>query len=149
DDEGEAYVAQLILDAFKGEAPDIIAFDPLANLFDGEDENDNAQMMRFLRERLEGVRRRLSEKTAIVLVHHSNKASREYIETDPFSAIRGAGALRGYYTSAIVIYQPERDAPERHVFFDFRSDAAPEPVTVRYHNGRTLSVLDPLAEFED
>ena len=35
---------------------DIIAIDPISNVYDGESENDNAQMMSFLQNRVESLR---------------------------------------------------------------------------------------------
>ena len=53
----EAQVIPAIAQAFGGEPPDIIAIDPIRNLFDGGPEgggeNDNTAMMFFLQDRVE------------------------------------------------------------------------------------------------
>lgn len=150
DADGVNYVADLILDAFDGQTPDILAFDPLANLFDGDSENDNAQMMRFLQGRMEQIRQKVNPKAGLILVHHTNKAGKdEAFEKDPFNGIRGAGALRGYYTSAVMIYRPDMAFKERKVFFDFRSGEPPEPMVVSYEDGRMMVVVDPIGDFGD
>lgn len=150
DADGVNYVADLILDAFGGDPPDILAFDPLANLFDGDSENDNAQMMRFLQGRMEQIRQKVNPKAGLILVHHTNKAGKdEAFEKDPFNGIRGAGALRGYYTSAVMIYRPDMAFKERKVFFDFRSGEPPEPMVVSYEDGRMVVAADPIGDFGD
>lgn len=149
DENGEREVAEAITDTFENSPPDIIAFDPLANMFDGDSENDNAEMMRFLRSRIEGVRRRVSNRSAIALVHHANKASRDLMEKDPFNCIRGAGALRGYYTSGMVIYKPDEDSETRRLFFEFRSSAPPDPMMVRYDSGRMIADVEATRSFVD
>jgi hypothetical protein len=127
--------------AFPDSPPDIIAVDPLANVFDQENENDNAQLMRFLTGRIEAVRQAVNPMASIIMVHHATKKSAEDMAKDPFVAIRGAGALRGYYDSAIVIYRAGEESKARKVHFELRSGESPEPMTVELVNGRfeTLS----------
>ena len=55
DDAGLAQVIPAIAKAFGGEPPDIIAIDPIRNVFDGGDaggENDNGAMLFFLSQRV-------------------------------------------------------------------------------------------------
>ncbi|MFG1334001.1 AAA family ATPase [Xanthobacter autotrophicus] len=132
--------------AFPDAPPDIIAVDPLANVFDQENENDNAQIMRFLTGRLEAVRQAVNPLAAIVLVHHSTKKSTEDLARDPFVAIRGGGALRGYYDSAIVIYRESEESKSRRVHFELRGGESPEPITVELVGGRfqATSVLSSI-----
>lgn len=119
-----------------GQMPDVIAIDPLANVFDGEDENQSAQLLRFLTTRLEKVRQDINPAAVIVLVHHSAKRSAEELARDPFSTIRGSGALRGYYDSCIVIFRPSEEAKTRKIHFELRGGEAPAPMTVVYSKGR-------------
>ncbi len=113
------------------DGPDIIAFDPLANLYDGESEDKAADIMRFLTQRIEAVRRKVNPRAGVVLVHHATKKNAEDMNRDPFVAIRGSGALRGYYETGVVIFRKADDAPERRVFFELRAGESPEPLTVR------------------
>lgn len=122
--------------AFPDAPPDIIAVDPLANVFDQENENDNAQIMRFLTGRLEAVRQAVNPLAALILVHHSTKKAVDELARDPFAAIRGAGALRGYYDSAIVIYRASEEGKARKIHFELRSGESPEPMTVELVGGR-------------
>jgi hypothetical protein len=122
--------------AFPDGPPDLIAVDPMANVFDQENENDNAQVMRFLTGRLEAVRQAINPLACLVLVHHSTKKSTEDLARDPFVAIRGGGALRGYYDSAIVIYRASEEGKARKVHFELRGGESPEPMTVELVGGR-------------
>jgi hypothetical protein len=122
--------------AFPLDPPDIIAVDPLANVFDQENENDNAQLMRFLTGRIEAVRQAINPSAAVVMVHHATKKSSEDMARDPFVAIRGASALRGYYDSAIVIFRAGEESKVRKVHFELRSGESPEPMTVELQGGR-------------
>lgn len=122
--------------AFPDSPPDIIAVDPLANVFDQENENDNTQLMRFLTARVEAVRQAINPMACIVMVHHATKRSAEDMSRDPFVAIRGASALRGYYDSAIVIFRASEESKARKVHFELRSGESPEPMLVELTGGR-------------
>lgn len=121
---------------FPTDPPDIIAVDPLANVYDQESENDSAQLMRFLTGRIEAVRQAINPNAVVVMVHHATKRSADDMARDPFIAIRGAGALRGYYDSAIVIYRQNEDGKARKVHFELRGGESPEPMTVELSGGR-------------
>ena len=135
--------------AFPDAPPDIIAVDPLANVFDQENENDNAQLMRFLTGRIEAVRQAVNPDAAIIMVHHATKKSADDMARDPFIAIRGAGSLRGYYDSAIVIFRAGEESKARKVFFELRSGESPEPMTVELVNGRFEPVSPTAAITKD
>jgi hypothetical protein len=146
-EDGVKRVVEIIRKDFPDQPPDIIGFDPLANLFDGDNENDNSQLLRFLMVRLEAIRQAINSAAIIVLVHHSAKRSAEELARDPFAAIRGAGALRGYYDSAIVIFRPSEDSKARKVHFELRGGEAPEPMTVvfsagRFRNASEIATID-------
>jgi hypothetical protein len=131
-----------IKSAFPNDPPDIIAVDPLANVFDQENENDNAQLMRFLTGRIEAVRQQVNPSACVVMVHHATKKSSEEMAKDPFVAIRGAGALRGYYDSAIVIFRASEESKTRKLHFELRSGESPEPMILELEGGRFKSVTE-------
>lgn len=135
DESGVAAVVAEIKAVYGDTPPDIIAIDPFANVYDGESENDNAQIMRFLVTRVERVRQAVNPAAAIVMVHHATKAKAEDMARDPFVLIRGAGALRGYYDSAIVIFRKNEETKTRKVHFELRSGESPEPMEVELHEG--------------
>lgn len=112
--------------------PELIVIDPLIAVLDG-DENDNAEMRDLLYHRLEVLRTAINPDAALVLVHHARKAPSGGEQADPFSAIRGAGALRGWYDMGIIIdYQP--GDPVRALRFEGRS-GSPDPIPIAYHDG--------------
>lgn len=137
-EEGVKKVVEQIKEDFPDpdQKPEVLAFDPLANLFDGDDENSNSQLLKFLMTRLEAVRQQVNPDALIILTHHSKKVSREELGKDPFSAIRGAGALRGYYDSAIVIFRLSEESTTRQIHFEMRSGEAPSPLKACLTNGR-------------
>ena len=100
-DAGLAQIILAICQAFGDEAPDIIAIDPIRNVFDGGEggvgENDNAAMLFFLSQRVERLRDAVNPDAGIVLVHHTKKLGKRQFEEDPFQALSGASSLRGYY----------------------------------------------------
>jgi hypothetical protein len=136
DENGVKVAVETIQSVFPDAPPDIIAVDPLANLFDGDNENDNSQLMRFLMQRVEKIRQKVNPLAAIVMVHHSRKASSEDMARDPFVSIRGAGALRGYYDSAIVVFRKSEEGKTRRMHFELRGGDSPEPLEATLTDGR-------------
>ncbi|MBL8641914.1 MAG: AAA family ATPase [Alphaproteobacteria bacterium] len=123
-DAGIALVCEAVKDRFKDMPPDIIAIDPLRNVFDGGSlggENDNDAMMFFLAQRLEELRRRINPDAGIILAHHTRKAFKKTAEEDPFQALSGAGALRSYYSSGIILHRVDEKRPERLLIFELRN----------------------------
>ncbi|MBL4766325.1 MAG: AAA family ATPase [Rhodobacteraceae bacterium] len=147
DHEGGPALVALAKEYFTHGPPDIIVLDPLANIFSGDDENNNVEMMKFLTGDLEALRELINPDAALVVVHHSAKSlSRDRAAgggADPFNAIRGAGALRGYYDTGIVI---ERVSPEdnlRRISFETRRSEAPPMQFMRFHDGAFTDVPAP------
>jgi putative DNA primase/helicase len=125
-DAGIALLCEAVKDRFKDTPPDIIAIDPLRNVFDGGGmggENDNDAMMFFLSQRLEELRRTLNPDAGIILAHHTRKAFKKTAEEDPFQSLSGAGALRSYYTSGLMLHRPDEKRPERLLIFELRNGA--------------------------
>ena len=122
----EEGVEQLITDIredFPQGGPDIIAIDPLRNVFDGGagGENDNAAMMSFLTQRVQKIAREVNPNAAIILVHHTRKLSKEQFEEDPFQALSGASAIRGFYSSGMLLFRPDETRSQRHLHFELRN----------------------------
>lgn len=127
DDAGLAQVIPAIKQAFGDELPDIIAIDPIRNVFDGGEsggENDNAAMLYFLSQRVERLRDAVNPDAGIVLAHHTKKLGKKQFEEDPFQALAGAGSLRGYYTTGMLLFRPDETRTTRQLFFELRNGAA-------------------------
>ncbi|ARJ70739.1 hypothetical protein B0A89_05430 [Paracoccus contaminans] len=133
DTEGSMRVARAIQAAFPDVSPDIICIDPIRNLFDGGPanshggsggENDNTAMMFFLKDRVEVLRDYINPACGVILVHHTRKLSKQQLKDDPFLALSGASALRGFYTSGLILHRPDEDAPERKLEIELRNGPA-------------------------
>ena len=106
DDDGIERIVQAVKERFGEMPPDIIVIDPLRNVFDGGGiggENDNDAMMFFMSRRIETLRRKINPHAGIIIAHHTKKILKRQVEEDPFQSFSGAGALRSYYTSGILL----------------------------------------------
>ena len=127
-DAGLAQIIPAICQAFGGEPPDIIAIDPIRNVFDGGEsgagENDNAAMLFFLSQRVERLRDAVNPDAGIVLVHHTKKLGKRQFEEDPFQALSGASSLRGYYSTGMLLFRADETQSPRQVLFELRNGPA-------------------------
>ena len=123
-DDGIDKIVRSVKACFGERPPDIIAIDPIRNVFDGGGiggENDNDAMMFFLSKRVEELRNRINPSAGLILAHHTKKVSKKYVEEDPFQALSGAGSLRSYYTSGIILHRPDESLAERNLIFELRN----------------------------
>lgn len=128
DDAGLAQVIPAIANAFGGEPPDIIAIDPIRNVFDGGEEfgksggeNDNGAMLFFLSQRVDRLRQAVNPEAGVILAHHTKKLGKKQFEEDPFQALAGAGSLRGYYSSGMLLFRPDETRTTRQLIFELRN----------------------------
>ena len=149
DDKGLARVVEAVRDRFPETPPDIICLDPIRNLFDGgEDgggENDNAAMMFFLTERVERFREAVAPDCGVILAHHTKKMNRKAVGEDPFQALSGASALRGFYTSGLLMHRPDEESSLRKLEIELRNGPALPTKLIDKENGRWIE-LNPLNE---
>jgi hypothetical protein len=128
DTEGSVRVAEAIRRSFPDAPVDIICIDPIRNLFDGGPdgggENDNTAMMFFLKERVEVLRDHIDPDCGVILVHHTKKLSKHQVKEDPFLALSGASALRGFYTSGLLMHRPDEDSSVRRLEIELRNGPA-------------------------
>jgi putative DNA primase/helicase len=113
--------------SFGSNAVDIIAIDPLRNIFDaGENgsENDNNSMLFFLQERVEKLRTLANPDAGVILVHHTKKICKKQLEEDPFQSFSGASSLRGFYTTGMIMYRPDEQQSNRQLIFELRNGNA-------------------------
>lgn len=149
DDEGSVQAARAIQTAFPEAPPDIICVDPIRNLFDGGPdgggENDNTAMMFFLKHRVEVLRDHIDPECGVILVHHTRKLSKHQVKEDPFLALSGASALRGFYTSGLILHRPDEDASERKLEIELRNGPALDPKFIDKRGGEWVE-LNPMNE---
>ncbi len=128
DNDGSVRVARAIQAAFPDAPVDIICIDPIRNLFDGGPdgggENDNTAMMFFLKDQVEVLRDYVNPDCGVILAHHTKKPSKLQVKDDPFLALSGASALRGFYTSGLILHRPDEDASERKLEIELRNGPA-------------------------
>lgn len=126
-DEGCEVVGEALQDMARTGPVDVMVVDPIRNVFDGgpegHSENDNQAMMYFLQNRVERLRDEVNEEAGIILIHHTKKIGKREIKEDPFLAFSGAGSLRGYYGSGMLMYRPDEEQSERTLVFELRNGA--------------------------
>lgn len=149
DADGSVRVAEAIRRAFPVEPVDIICIDPIRNLFDsgpdGGGENDNAAMMFFLKDRVEVLRDHIDPDCGVILVHHTKKLSKQQVKDDPFLALSGASALRGFYTSGLILHRPNEEVSQRRLEIELRNGPALPAKLVDKVNGQWVEI-NPMNE---
>ncbi len=111
---------EIVNERFK---PDVLAIDPLRNIFSSEygNENDNSAMLFFLQKTLEKLRSAVNPDACVVLTHHTKKLSKKMLEEDPFQGLSGAGSLRGFYTTGMVMFSQDEGSTVRQIVFELRN----------------------------
>ena len=149
DAQGIAAAAVAIGEAFPDAPVDILCVDPIRNVFDGgpdgAGENDNAAMMFFLRERIEALREAVNPDCGVILVHHTKKLGKSQVKEDPFFALSGASALRGFYTSGLIMHRPDEEKSERRLEIELRNGPALPAKLIDKADGRWVE-LNPTNE---
>jgi hypothetical protein len=124
--------------------PDILCLDPIRNLFDGgpdgAGENDNTAMLFFLQSRVEALRDAVAPDCGLILCHHTRKITKKQLAEDPFMALSGAGALRSFYTSGLILHRPDEERSERLLHFELRNGPAIAPKMVDKGQGRWVEI---------
>ena len=147
-DQGIETVYRTIRHSFAGCNPDIICIDPIRNIFDGGEngsENDNSAMLFFLQNRVEKLRAMLNPDMGIILCHHTKKIKKKDVEEDPFQAFSGAGSLRSFYSSGLILHRPSEYESKIHLYFELRNGAAIPLKIVEKKDNKWIE-LNPFSE---
>ncbi|MBL0320104.1 MAG: AAA family ATPase [Alphaproteobacteria bacterium] len=139
DEGGVEKVVNTIIHFFDPAEVDIIVIDPLRNVYDGGKaggENDNSAMMAFLQERVEDLRNRINPNAGIILAHHTKKINKKSLEEDPFQSFSGAGALRSFYSTGIIMFKPDETRSVKQLMFELRNGSSIENKYVDKIDGR-------------
>ena len=136
DQDGVSKVYQVIESSCSPSEVDIIVIDPLRNVYDGENENDNLRMLTFLQCRIEVLRYLVNPKAGVILVHHTKKLTKKMVEEDPFQALSGAGSLRSFYTTGMLLFKPDEKQDLRKIMFELRNGKSIPTKLVDKLNGR-------------
>ena len=149
DEKGISLAVASIREHFPDAPPDIICIDPIRNLFDGGKdgggENDNAAMMFFLNERVERLREAVAPDCGVILAHHTKKMNRKAVGEDPFQALSGASALRGFYTSGLLMHRPDEESSLRRLEIELRNGPSLPTKLIDKENGRWVEI-NPMNE---
>ena len=136
DEEGVELVRGAILQHFDPKLLDIIAIDPLRNVYDGAGENDNTEMLTFLQNRVEKLRFLVNPDLGVILAHHTKKIGKRVLEEDPFQGLSGAGSLRSFYSTGMILFRPNEQDSVRQLMFELRNGEGIPPKFVDKIDGR-------------
>ena len=95
--------------------------------------------------RVEVLRDHVNPDCGVILVHHTKKLSKHQVKEDPFLALSGASALRGFYTTGLILHRPDEDASERKLEIELRNGPALKPKLVDKVNGEWVEI-NPMNE---
>ena len=127
-DDGVDTVYKTIAHNFPNQKIDILCIDPIRNLFDGgapnSSENDNNDMLFLLQNRIEKLRGVLNPDMGIILCHHTKKIKKKEVEEDPFQAFSGAGSLRSFYSSGLILHRPDELDSRINLYFELRNGSS-------------------------
>lgn len=148
-DQGVEASYRTIKHYFPDQPPDIICIDPIRNIFDGGgengSENDNNAMLFFLQNRIEKLRSMINPEMGIILCHHTKKIKKKEVEEDPFQAFSGAGSLRSFYSSGLILHRPDELDSRINLYFELRNGSAiPRKIVEKVDNKWTE--LNPFSE---
>ena len=136
DEKGVEMMREAILRHFDPRLLDIIAIDPLRNVYDGEGENDNTAMLTFLQDRVERLRFLVNPDLGIILAHHTKKIGKKVLEEDPFQGLSGAGSLRSFYSTGMILFRPDEQHSLRQLMFELRNGESIPPKFIDKIDGR-------------
>ncbi|MDA9573322.1 AAA family ATPase [Rickettsiales bacterium] len=148
-DEGIDTVYKTIKHNFGNNKIDILCIDPIRNLFDGgspnSSENDNNAMLFFLQNRIEKLRSLLNPDMGIILCHHTKKIKKKDLEEDPFQAFSGAGSLRSFYSSGLILHRPDELDSRIHLYFELRNGSSIPRKIIEKEDNKWVE-LNPFSE---
>ena len=56
----------------------------------------------------------------MILVHHTRKVGKQELADDPFQALSGAGCLRSFYTTGMILHASDEEKSPRRLVFELR-----------------------------
>jgi hypothetical protein len=81
----------------------------------------------------------------VILAHHTRKLGKHQVKEDPFLALSGASALRGFYTSGLIMHRPDEEKTERRLEIELRNGPALASKLIDKVDGRWIE-LNPMNE---
>lgn len=74
-----------------------------------------------LQHEIEKLRSKINPMAGIIITNHTKKVSTSTLEKNPFQSLVGANALRSFYTSGIVMFQPNKHTNILQVVYELRN----------------------------
>jgi hypothetical protein len=87
----------------------------------------------------------LNPDIGIILCHHTKKIKKKDVEEDPFQAFSGAGSLRSFYTSGLILHRPNEHDSKINLYFELRNGSSIPKKIVEKVDGRWIE-LNPFSE---
>lgn len=136
-DEGIEKVKDMIADKFDLATVDLIVIDSLYNSI------DYGNTLSFVQHGIEKLRSKINPMAGIIITHHTKKVSTTTLEKNPFQALVGANALRSFYTSGIVMFQPNKRTNILQVVYELRNGRSIPTKFINKVNGcwKTANVI--------
>ncbi|APR99013.1 AAA family ATPase [Wolbachia endosymbiont of Folsomia candida] len=116
--EGIERIKSIIAEKFDSRTVDLIVIDSLYNI---RDYGSSRAMLSFLQDGIEKLRSITNSAAGIILTHHTKKVSTTMLEKNPFQSLSGAGVLRNFYTSGIVMFRPNKHRNILQVMYELRN----------------------------
>ena len=82
----------------------------------------------------------VAPEAGVILVHHTKKLSKQQLRDDPFLALSGASALRGFYTSGMILFRPDEEQTARELHVELRNGPGLEPMRLDKVGGRWVEL---------
>jgi hypothetical protein len=94
---------------------------------------------------VERLREAVAPNCGVILAHHTKKMNRKAVLEDPFQALSGASALRGFYTSGLLMHRPDEDSTMRRLEIELRNGPSLPAKLIDKENGRWIEI-NPMNE---
>ncbi len=134
--EGIERIKSIIAEKFNPKTVDLIVIDSLYNI---RDYGNSRAMLSFLQDGTEKLRSITTPMAGIILTHHTKKVSTAMLEKNPFQSLSGAGVLRNFYTSGIVMFKPKEHKNTLKVMYELRNGKPIPTKFVKNVNGRWIA----------
>ena len=102
-------------------------------------------MLFFLQNRIEKLRSMLNPDMGIILCHHTKKIKKKEVEEDPFQAFSGAGSLRSFYSSGLILHRPDELDSRINLYFELRNGSSIPRKIVEKEDNKWVE-LNPYSE---
>lgn len=126
--EGIEKIRDEISNVFDPKTVDLIVIDSLYNTLGC---GNTQSMLSFLQNGIEKLRSITNPAVGIIITHHTKKTSKASLKRSPFQSLSGAGVLRSFYTSGIVMFRPNKQQNILQVMYELKNG---KPIPTKFIN---------------